>query len=282
MRSPNAGAPAQPHPAQPSGTAQAALATPAASPPARSSTSVPVTAGVFAGSQPSPSHAGARRRVARRPAPVVGRFRLARAAVVRVLVQQQAPACRRVGRYSIRAPRGANVLPVRRRLGPSRHRLGAGTYRFIGTARGVEVLDRRIRLTVRGGILRVHRDQLEDVCTEETLAPAFATRTSAGESATGRAARPREGHGTARAEKRSGALLPPALRRLNPAEKSPFVRAVFFALLASAILLLATGTLPERHLAGVLAGYVLSRRRPEITLAGVSLLVAAALVTLFA
>ena len=59
---------------------------------------------------------------------------------------------RRVGSYWVRAKRGVNVLRVRRRFGARRHRLGAGTYRFVGTV-GVEVLDVRVRYAVTHGVL---------------------------------------------------------------------------------------------------------------------------------
>jgi hypothetical protein len=200
---------------------------------------------------------------------------------VRVVVRQEAPACRRVGHYTVRAPRGANVLRVPRRVGE--HRLRAGTYRFVGSVRGVEVLDVRLRLTITKKHVRAHRDHLESVCSEPTPAVlSVPPGLSAAAPASVAAAKPREGHGTASARESSEPFLPPVLRRLNPADKSPLVRVLLFALLAGAIALLGAGSLPERRLAGVPVAGVMSRRRPAITVAGVALLVAAALVMLLA
>jgi len=97
----------------------------------------------------------------------------------------------------------------------------------------------------------------------------------------GPGARSGDAHGTASARESSAPFLPPVLRRLNPADKSPLVRVLLFALLAGAIALLAAGSLPERRLVGVPVAGAMTRQRPAITLAGVALLVAAALVTLF-
>jgi hypothetical protein len=199
---------------------------------------------------------------------------------VRVLLQQQAPICRRVASYWVRATGGVNVLRVRRRFGAHGQRLEAGTYRFVGTVGGVEVLDVRVRYAVTHGVLRVRRDHLDDVCSEtsSTLSTTQGTSSAAASPALDLPQRSQHHtHAPSTTTESSGPFLPPILHALNPANASPLFRAIVFALLAGAILLLTAGTVPER----VAVAGILSRRRPAVTLAGVGLLVAAALLALF-
>lgn len=198
---------------------------------------------------------------------------------MRIVVGEEAPVCRPIGRYAVRASRGVNALRVRRRLGG--HRLGAGTYRLVGTVRGATVLDVRFRLAFSNGALRVRHDRLADACGPATFAaPAQPTVSSATGAAAGVSAG--EKHRAAPSAKSKTSFLPPVLHALDATRAPLAVRAMLFALLAGAIVLLAAGSLPEGIVAGAPVVGIVSRRRRAVTLAGVALLVAALLVTLFA
>ena len=233
-----------------------------------------------AGSASSP-HASRSRT---RPRPVVTRFRLPRRTQLRVLVREQAPTCRLLGRYLLRPGRGRHVLRLPHTV--RGHRLRAGTYRFLGTtSAGREVLDVRVRLVRRKDRLVVRRDRLADTCavpTEAVLVTGPPTSPQPGAAKTagsrsGHPAQPKPTPPPAGSTQRTASppFLPPALRT-----GSPLVRAILFALLGAAVLLLAAGSVPDRAVAGSRVAGAVSRNRAVITVAGIVLLAAAVLVML--
>jgi hypothetical protein len=194
---------------------------------------------------------------------------------VRVVAWQQAPRCRLVGRYSVRARRGADVLRVPRRIG--KHRVVAGTYRFLGSSHGIAVLDVRVRLVWRNKHLRVRRDNLADVCRATMLLANVEPTTGAVQPRRGA---PRPAPARPSTQKSAVPFLPPRIRELSPANASPLVRAIFFALLACAIATLAVSSLPDRAMTAVPGGSVVSGHRALTTLGGLALFAAAVLVAL--
>lgn len=196
---------------------------------------------------------------------------------MRVIAWQQAPRCRFVGHYFVRAGRGSNVLRFPRRIG--KHTVQAGTYHVLGVSGDAEVLDVRVRLVRVKKRLLVRHDGLADVCVATT---SFVSNTGP----TVGAPSPLATHPPAEAGPPSvrsstpRSFLPPVIRDLNPANASPLVRAILFALLAGAIAILATSSLPERAIAAVPGGTLVSRHRAAVTLGGLALLAAAALVAL--
>jgi hypothetical protein len=178
-----------------------------------------------------------------------------------VLVRQQAPLCRWLGRYTFRGSRGVNVIRLHRAVGG--HRIGPRTYR------------------------------LADACSAAAAETAATTTAALGigaptpgsaAHAAGAAAPivpPASGH---KREGRVGGLLPPTLGgldMLDPLQTSPLLRAVLFALLGIAIALFAAASAPER-LVPAGAGTLVSRHRAALTLAGLALLVAVGLVSALA
>lgn len=188
------------------------------------------------------------------------RFRLTHARILRVAVWQQAPRCLLLGRYVVRADRGANVLRLPRRVG--KHAVVAGTYRFVATSRGATVLDVRVRVVRTKRALLVRRTDLVDRC------PAPATMTAAVTPFAAPATPPPAPPAHATPKGHGNPFLPPVIRNLNPA-KSALARAILFALLGCAIALFT-------------AASVVSKKRAAITVTGVVLLVAAAFLALFA
>jgi hypothetical protein len=216
----------------------------------------------------------------RRQRPRITHFRLAEGGLVRVAAWQLAPHCRFVGLFTLRARRGANLLRLPRRI--DGHRLRVGTYHFVGTSRGTPVLDVRFRLVRGKQQLRVRRNHLVDACSAvvpfTTTALAAGLPFAAGGSPPPPAASPSTaGHSI---EKSEPGFLPPVLHDLNPANASPLVRAIVFALLGGAIALLAAASLTGRAGAAAAGGVFLARHRMPITLGGFALLVVAALLML--
>jgi hypothetical protein len=202
---------------------------------------------------------------------------------VRVVVREQAPRCRLLGHFVVHRGRGGNTLHLPRKVRGDR--LRPGSYRFIGTSSQREVLDVRVRLVRKRGRLVVRHDRLEDVCataTEAALVREPPVAPLPGKAGTGGAqpqARPTGPPSPTSDWTQSTSaprFLPPALRT-----GSPLVRAVLFALLASAIVALAAGSVPDRAVAGSRVAGVVSRRRVEITVAGIGLLAAAVVLLLF-
>jgi hypothetical protein len=203
--------------------------------------------------------------------PRISRFRLPKGGLVRVAVWQVAPRCGFVGRYAFRAGRGTNLLRLPRRIG--KHRLHAGTYHFVGASRGDQVLDTRFRVVRTKHRLLVRHGHLADVCLSVQVARAagfpFVSSGGAPPTPAPRSAPP--------VKKTQPGFLPPVLHDLNPANASPLVRAFFFALLACAITLLGAASLPERTSDAWVGGTFVTQHRPELTVTGLTLIVAAAL-----
>jgi hypothetical protein len=209
---------------------------------------------------------------------------------VTVLVRQQAPLCRRLGRYSFRGSRGVNLIRLHRTVGG--HRIGPGTYRLSGRSAGHALFDVRVRVIRRHGRLRVLHRNLADVCSSATSGTAGTSAIVFGTGAptigstalaAGEAPRIVAPLGGQKHESPLAGLAPPTLGRLdalNPVEMSPLLRAVLFALLGVAVALFATASAPER-LVPAGAGTAVSRHRAALTLAGLALLVAVGLVSVF-
>ncbi|HEY7421537.1 MAG TPA: hypothetical protein VH541_05980 [Gaiellaceae bacterium] len=193
-------------------------------------------------------------------------------------VWQVAPHCRFLGSYVLRADRGANLLRLPHRIG--KHRLRLGSYHFVAASHGTTVLDVHFRVFREKKRLRVQRHGLGDACLASALFPksiqAFGLPVLGAGPPPTRPATPSNEAPTPSIEK-IAPFLPPALRALNPANGSPLARAVFFALLACAIALLATGSLPERIAPAGAAGLFVTRHRGTITIGGFALFVAAVL-----
>jgi hypothetical protein len=199
------------------------------------------------------------------------RFRLTRDRLLRVAVWQQAPQCRLVGHYVVRAASGTHVLRLPVRVG--KRRLLVGTYRFLVTSRGTKVADTRVRVVRVKDRLRIRRDALVDLCPAPTRT-ASAAAVAAG---TGAGAAPPPPAATHPLPAPGRPFLPPAIRNL--ANPSNLLRIVLFVLIGGSIVLLGTASLPNRMIAVGSFGAV-STRRAVISVTGIALLVAAALVTL--
>ena len=204
------------------------------------------------------------------------RFRLVRAGVVRVSAWQLAPRCSFVGHYRVGFVRGPNALRLPRRIGL--HRLDAGTYRFVGVSRGIQVLNVRVRLFRANKRLRIAHDDLADVCPALTTLSATVPPTAGAPSPAApdhrRAAAPS-------ARPSASPFLPPLIPGLNPANASPLVQAIVFGLLGCAIALLAAASLPARVADAATGGIAIARHRAAITLTGFGMILAAALFAVF-
>jgi hypothetical protein len=231
------------------------------------------------GAASTPAAASPPVRARRRPQPRVAAFRLGRAALVRISVQEQAPVCRPLGRFVVHAGPGANVVRAPRRL--HGRRLGAGTYRLVATKGGAQLFAVRFRLApTRGGFV-ARRTGLADVCSLPALvsfAPSSGTASSNGSAAAGAAARPPDlrfrGSAppiappvTATPPRAGGHQRPPLVQALNPIHVAKQRPALLFVLLGAAI--------------GLLAAAVAGRHR-ALTVAGLGALAAALLVLLLA
>ena len=249
-------------------TQSSTAARPAGPPPAPAS----VTRSAYSPSASAQAHRG--RLVRHRP--TIVRFRLVRAGVVRVSAWQLAPRCSFVGRYRAGFVRGANALRLPRRIGS--HRLGAGTYHFVGVSRGIQVLNVRVRLFRVHKRLRIAHNDLADVCPALTTLSATVPPTAGPRSPAApdhrRAAAPS-------ARPNASPFLPPLIRGLNPANASPLVQAIIFGLLGCAIALLAAASLPARVADAATGGIVIARHRAAITLTGFAMILVAALFAVF-
>ncbi len=253
--------------AQSPSTQSSTGARPAGPPPAPAS----VTRSVY-----SPSaRAQARHGRLVRHRPTIVRFRLVRAGVVRVSAWQLAPRCSFMGHYRVGVVRGPNALRLPRRIGL--HRLVAGTYHFVGVSRGIQVLNVRIRLFRANKRLRVAHDDLADVCPALTTLSATVPPTAGPPSP----AVPDHRAAAPSARPSASPFLPPLIRGLNPANASPLVQAIIFGLLACAIALLATASLPTRVAGAATGGIVIARHRAAITLTGFAMILVAALFAVF-
>ena len=216
----------------------------------------------------------------------VARFRLVKAALVRVRVWELAPTCRYVGRYPVHAQRGANVLRVRRRV--AGELLQPGIYRFIGRTHARRVVDVRVRLVDTGrSLLAVRRGHFTSSCGRPTVAgtafgllpPSFGVGPSAPSAAGG------GGHTSTPGVP----FLPPGNASAPPVHSPRVIgagppvhhgRLFLIVLLALATALLATGAVPSRLAAAGGLGAVVVRRRALATVGGVAILALAALLLL--
>ena len=203
----------------------------------------------------------------------MARFRLARNRLLRVVVWQQAPQCRLVGHYLVRVAPGTHVLRLPERVG--KRRVLAGTYRFVVMSRGSTVVDTRVRVVRVDGRLRIRRDDLVDRCPAPTPR-VIALATAAGSGGSIAEGLPTATHPTPSA---GHPFLPPAIRNLSPTSSSALLRVVLFALIGGSIVLLGAASLPNGTV-GAGGFSVVSTRRAAITMTGIGLLVAAAVVTL--
>jgi hypothetical protein len=224
----------------------------------------------------------------------VARFRVGRRGVVRVAVSQTAPRCRFVGRYTVAVERGAQVLRLRRRFG--KHRLGPGSYRYVGSAFGREVLDVAIRFVRKGRSLAVRRDRVADACATTSSAAAFTsvgtvlagaipavagTGGQGGSGAAGRGASSSSAGGTnsspgtksASAPRTGDAPFRPPVQARTPSVGSAS-RLLLLLLLAAAVGVLALASLPER----APVGGAIARHRGVVSAGGLALLVVAAII----
>ena len=227
-------------------------------------------------------HGVARR--ALRDRPKIARFHVAHPGHVRIAVWQLAPRCRFVGHFGLHVGSGSNLLRLPRRIGG--HRLGVGTYRFVGMSRGRKVLDARFGLVrTKEQRLRVRRhDLVVDACAAGAIfgpgtQGTVGLFTVPGVTPPGQPRplpQPEPTKSPSASRDFVPAFLPPVLHALNPANASPLARAIFFALLGCAIALLAAGSLPGRAMAAAPGIAFVTRHRMTVTLGGFALLVAAA------
>jgi hypothetical protein len=193
-------------------------------------------------------------------------------------VWELAPHCRFLGSYGLQADRGGNLLRLPRRIG--KHRLRLGSYHLVAASHGATVLDVHFRVFREKKRLRVQRHGLGDACLASALFPksfqAFGLPVlGAGPPPTVQATPP--GEAPTPSIEKIAPFLPPVLGALNPASASPLARAIFFALLACAIALLATASLPERLAPAGAAGLFVTRHRVTITIGGFALFFTAVL-----
>lgn len=219
--------------------------------------------------------------------PTVIRFRLAKPAHVHVTVWQEAPRCRRIGRYTYVGGRGRNVLRLPRRVGKTQ--LTTGTYRLVGVAVHREILDVRVRVVRKGRTLQVRHDRLEDACMQTVEATGLLGTAvfggNAGVFSAGSETGGVQGANATRSRGSGGAVsagrpnaLPFSPKTLLGA-KSATARTLLFVLLGLAVALLAAGSVPASG-AGATPVAAIARHRAAVTSAGFAMIVAAVLAAL--
>ena len=274
---PTVPAPSVPTPTVPTTTTPASAAPPAPQPqsqPAPQSTTAP--AATAAPPQAStPGHAAPPKRTARarhlERARILGHFRLKRAGRLIVTVRELAPVCRAIGHYRLAARRGANILKVPARLKKP------GSYVFVGRAHGRKVFTIKARI---GHGRRVLAGSTETVCS----APAAPAASVLSARMVAAAAPPSPQLHVRAASAQRVAPEPtlaasPILRAVSLQDAPASIRPFLFALLALAILFLATAAAPQRVLPAGRTAAVIARQRMYLAAAGIGLLVAVALAT---
>jgi hypothetical protein len=237
----------------------------------------------------TPAARAALARAARQQRPVVARFHVRRASLLRIHVRELAPLCRAIGAYRFHAKKGANRLRLPAQIG--RTKLGAGTYALVGRT----LLGRRV-FHVVADVTRTKRRLLAHVVRRRAVcaaaSPEGALLSAAAPSATtttptATASSP-SGQRSASAPPR-GTFTPPAAGAAH--DNSPLVRAVtlqnapeplrplLYALLALSIVLLATAAAPQRALPVGAAASFVAERRAWLAAAGVWLLAVVAALT---
>jgi hypothetical protein len=201
-------------------------------------------------------------------------FRLRNPSLVRFIVVQVSPGCRRVARFRVVGHRGVNRV----RLGPrvGKHSLRPGTYRLIARAipGGRTVVDTRL-VVVR----HANRDEIEAARAADTCTPAArlaATGSARAFGTSGKDSGP-TGSTTANAAKpkparHQGVLGTKFVRKA--AEAASHVPLWLYLLLGLAIVLLAAAALPLRAAPTRGAASTLARHRGVLALAGAVTLVA--------
>ena len=282
MPTPTVPAPSVPTPTVPTTTTPASAAPPAPQPQSQPGAAVNDGPGGncrSAAGPRRPRHAAPPKRAARarhlERARILGHFRLERAGRLIVTVRELAPVCRAIGHYRLAARRGANILKVPARLKKP------GSYVFVGRAHGRKVFTIKARI---GHGRRVLAGSTETVCSAPA-APA-ASVLSARMVAAAAPPSPQLHVRAASAQRvapeptlrREPASFAPSRCRTRPRRSGRFL----FALLALAILFLATAAAPQRVLPAGRTAAVIARQRMYLAAAGIGLLVAVAVATAFA
>jgi len=208
-------------------------------------------------------------------------FVLRHPSMVRFVVIQVSPDCRRFAHFRVVGHRGVNRVQLGPRVG--RHTLRPGTYKLVARAvpGGRTVVDTRL-VVVR----TANRDQIEQARGADTCsAPAHS---SAGSTASGTGASGSTGSGgqaalASRSSKDAGAAKPKPARHqgvLGAKFARKAVKAAssvplwLYLLLLLAIVLLAAAALPLRAAPTTGAASALARHRGAIAIAGAAMLVA--------
>lgn len=262
----------------------------AGSPPAAGSATGPSTAyrsGAISGYPATPAASHRLRTASTVQRAAVDRFRLERRVRVRVLVWQESPACRMVGRYAFAGAPGSNVLHLPRRVGT--HRITSGTYRIVGVALHTQVIDVRIRVVRDRRRLRIFHSHLVNTCTETVEAAGLdgaGLGTGAGASTAGGgqtvAAAGGGSHGRGSGDvptTAAGAPMRPPLQALRTLPRAASERTLLFVLVVIAIALLGAGALPSSQ-DGTGTGAILTRHRAALTAGGLAMIAAALLASI--
>jgi hypothetical protein len=204
-------------------------------------------------------------------------FVLKRPTRVIFTVEQLAPDCQTVGRFSVRGRAGLNRVRFSARVG--RRQLAAGTYRITARTVNGRALQRVTIVVVDGGApTKAELDALRasNVCSASS---GVASTASTGASSTGGLSgfgsffTPKE-QPSASAPKSSGGALGGVLGSATVEKTAKAIRPGLVALLAAAILLLGLGSLPRLALADARINDALARHRTEITIVGALALIA--------
>jgi hypothetical protein len=183
-------------------------------------------------------------------------------------VRELAPVCRTLGTYRLTARKGVNALHLPARVKQP------GSYAFVGRTHGRKVFSVEARVA-RGR--RVLLGATTSVCPVPLAAFVSASEQQQlhVKGASTRSTLPKAIGGSSRAPS-------PLVRAVSLQDAPASVRPLLFGLLALAIFLLATAAAPQRVLPAGRTAAVIAQQRTVIAAAGISLLVAVAVVTALA
>jgi hypothetical protein len=209
-------------------------------------------------------------------------FRLHRGGLVRFVVTQVAPQCRRVGTFAVRGHAGVNKVPLRGRL--NGRPLPVGTYVLSATVRGRPVLGVTVVVTAsRPTAGEVARARARNVCATVYLLNTFRNVTifrpplgvDGPVGARAERSRPAPPIKAAAAVPAPGNVL--GAQFSKPAGGFDTKRMLLLFAAALAIALLGLAVLPATALSDPRLGMLVERRRVELALAGASTLLGALL-----
>jgi hypothetical protein len=196
---------------------------------------------------------------------------LPKAAVVKFVIFQVSPECRRVGRFRVHGRAGRNRVPFKGRIG--RKVLSPGTYRIQARAGRHRVVDARLVIVSRRNAGEIESARSADLCASTSGAGASSSHGSGLAIPPTQAQRERASEDKAVSRRSKGSLGVRFSKGAVGAAASipPWV----YALLGVAIALLAVAVLPPRATPGPAAAMFLAQRRALIAAAGTGVLLGA-------